>query len=114
MAFMQKDVTGMIDWLEIDTYQGTWFVPAYDAPQTALDFVAACHDGLHTPDEAPATVKCGLLDYTEAFEPDHIMSVSMRRGYGARFDAPGYLDCTEWCVFDTETEANEYLDELDA
>ena len=30
-------------------------------------------------------------------------------GYGARLSAPGYLDCTEWTVFDTELEAIEYL-----
>ena len=35
------------------------------------------------------------------------------KGYGARLSAPGYLDCTEWTVFDTEEEANAYLDEQD-
>ena len=29
--------------------------------------------------------------------------------WGARLSAPGYLDCTEWCVFDTEAEAAQYL-----
>ena len=32
-------------------------------------------------------------------------------GYGARLSAPGYLDCTEWTVFDTEKEAREFLKE---
>ena len=32
-------------------------------------------------------------------------------GYGARLSAPGYLDCTDWAVFDTEDEAVEYLAE---
>ncbi len=32
-------------------------------------------------------------------------------GYGARLSAPGYMDCTDWCVFDTEKEASEYLQE---
>jgi hypothetical protein len=31
--------------------------------------------------------------------------------YGARLSAPGYLDCTEWCIFDTKEEAQAYLDE---
>lgn len=26
--------------------------------------------------------------------------------------APGYMDCTEWAVFDTVAEANEYLNEM--
>lgn len=32
-----------------------------------------------------------------------------RNAYGARTHAPGYLDSTEWTVFDTEEEALEYL-----
>jgi hypothetical protein len=33
------------------------------------------------------------------------------KGFGARLSAPGYLDCTDWAVFDTEGEAKAYLDE---
>ena len=36
-------------------------------------------------------------------------SVTYIKGYGARLSAPGYMDCTEWAVFDTEEEAQEYL-----
>ena len=32
-------------------------------------------------------------------------------GFGARLSAPGYMDCTDWCVFDTEQEAIDYLEE---
>jgi hypothetical protein len=35
------------------------------------------------------------------------------KGYGARLSASGFLDCTEWAVFDTEDEAREYLEEMD-
>ena len=28
---------------------------------------------------------------------------------GVRLSAPGYMDCTEWCVFDTEQEARDYI-----
>lgn len=31
------------------------------------------------------------------------------RGWGARLSAPGYMDCTEWCVFKTKKEAKEYI-----
>jgi hypothetical protein len=34
------------------------------------------------------------------------------KGYGARLSVPGYLDCTEWSVFDTKEEAEKYLDEM--
>jgi len=33
-------------------------------------------------------------------------------GYGARLSAPGYLDCTEWAVFDTVAQAEQYLEEM--
>jgi hypothetical protein len=33
-------------------------------------------------------------------------------GYGARLSAPGYMDCTDWVVFDTFEEADEYLAEM--
>lgn len=29
--------------------------------------------------------------------------------WGARLSAPGYLDCTEWNIFDTWEEARDYL-----
>ena len=32
-------------------------------------------------------------------------------GWGARLSAPGYLDCTEWTVFDTEQEAYQFLED---
>jgi len=31
--------------------------------------------------------------------------------YGARFSAPGYLDCTLWTIFDTLKEAKDFLRE---
>lgn len=30
-------------------------------------------------------------------------------GFGARLSAPGYMDCTDWVVFNTEKDAAEYL-----
>jgi hypothetical protein len=58
----------------------------------------------------------------EDFEPEQGEFISTRRGYGVRESAPGYLDCTEWEVFDTLAEAEaraaeidaEYNDDLDA
>jgi len=40
-----------------------------------------------------------------------VYSATIRTGVGARLSAPGYMDCTEWSVFDTEEEAQTYLDE---
>ena len=43
--------------------------------------------------------------------PDNRYLIDFTTGYGARLSAPGYLDCTDWCVFDTEQEAIDYLAE---
>lgn len=40
---------------------------------------------------------------------DVIEGPEKKIGWGARLSAPGYLDCTEWCVLDSEEEAREYL-----
>jgi len=34
------------------------------------------------------------------------------QGYGAQLSAPGYLDQTDWEIFDTEEEAKSYLEEI--
>lgn len=38
--------------------------------------------------------------------------VEIRMGWGAHYSAPGYLDQTEWEVFDTQEEAEAYLEEM--
>lgn len=35
-----------------------------------------------------------------------------KTGWGARLSAPGYLDSTEWSLFESEQEAQEYLMEV--
>lgn len=38
-------------------------------------------------------------------------SLEVIEGWGARLSAPGYMDCTDWSVFATESEANKFLAE---
>jgi hypothetical protein len=42
----------------------------------------------------------------------HITQFEIRDGWGARLTMPGYLDCTEWTIFRTKEEAEEYLKDL--
>ena len=42
---------------------------------------------------------------------DKVFSIEKVRGYGARLSAPGYLDCTDWTVFSTQKDAEEFLKE---
>ena len=82
-GFMEEQVTHLMDWWQVDGRAGTAWFP--------------CDD--FTEEEA-----------AEAYElPQGIKTISSVTGYGARLSADGYLDCTEWCVFDTEQEAAEYL-----
>jgi hypothetical protein len=92
---MQAQIVGPQDWWEVETNQGTSWVQCEDVGYK--DDVTA--------------VK--LLDFLpETHDTDDIMRWEFKSGYGARLSAPGYLDCTEWTVFDTEDEAREHLYEM--
>lgn len=45
------------------------------------------------------------------FENVKVWFAEIQSGFGARFSAPGYLDKTEWSVFDTAEEAEAFLAE---
>lgn len=45
----------------------------------------------------------------ENVEAGKVEAVLWRCGWGARMSAPGYMDCTDWCVYDTEKEAWQEL-----
>lgn len=89
MGFMQRQITRKCSWYQVETSQGTEFVDA--------DLV-----GKQEPADSD-----GLVDYCEGIP----VSWELIQGYGARLSAPGYMDCTEWSVFDTQEEAEKYLDE---
>lgn len=40
---------------------------------------------------------------------DQDLVVDRFAGYGARLSAPGFMDCTDWCVLSTVSEARHYL-----
>lgn len=46
-----------------------------------------------------------VADYIDG----EFISAELVDGYGARLSMPGYLDCTEWTVFDTEEAADQFL-----
>ena len=87
MSFMQRQITENRAWYAVETNQGTCFV--------AVEDVGKVSDA----DE--------LRDYVEGV-PE---SFTIVEGFGARLSAPGYMDCTEWTVFDSPEQALEYLDE---
>jgi hypothetical protein len=97
MSFMEPQIE-FGEWYEVDGPCGTEFIPT--------DIVGAVNlDAFESGNEVPN----GLRDYCENRTA---WSVAKREGWGARLSAPGYLDCTEWSVFDTEAEAEAYLQEM--
>src|SRR5579872_758188 len=96
MAFMEHEVT-FGDWIEVDGPCGTGFIPA----ELCGDVPEYHGDRQPIPDS--------LRDYCENRE---CWEIKKREGWGARLSAPGYMDCTEWSVFDSETEARSHLTEM--
>ena len=101
MSFMEKQIE-FGKWIEVDTTHGIFFIPANMVGTLEYD-----EENEEYTDEA----KKRLLPYLEVFKIEDIHSIEERKGFGARMSAPGYLDCTEWSVFDTEQEAEQYLDD---
>lgn len=105
MSFMQRQITKKRRWIEID---GTCGVTAVDLEDLTQDQrkIADSVDGDDSADSADLQAHFG--EYYEG----KVQSVTVREGYGARLSAPGYLDCTEWTVFDTVKEAEEHLTDM--
>lgn len=89
MSFMKEQVV-YDRWIEIDSTEGTFFIPQSLIGKQAD--ISTSDLGEHCPCSHKSVQSCRIVD-----------------GYGARLSAPGYLDCTEWCVFDTEEQAQKYL-----
>jgi hypothetical protein len=101
MAFMKPQID-YGDWWEVDGPSGTEWIPAEFAnvPQEALDAISQA--------TGPSPIPDAIRDYCENSECWTVQKIT---GYGARFSAPGYLDSTEWVVFGTREEAEDYLRE---
>ena len=78
---MQAYISNKQTWHETDGDSGTEFSPAEDIT------ASMARDGYN-----------GKVYSQEQIE-----------GYGARLTMPGYMDCTEWAVFETVKQAAEYL-----
>jgi len=102
--FMQRQLTGNENWLRVETRQGTEFIRIADTSLFVRN--SDCISQPLTDDEREATID-KIRDYVEG-TPESWENI---KGYGARLSAPGYLDCTEWTVFDTREEAEKYLAE---
>lgn len=94
MSFMQQEITECQEWYQVDGNAGTEFIPAD---------IVRWNDG---------TMEDMIEAVRDYYPGSTIYSVEEIKGYGARLSASGYLDCTDWSVFETEDEAQEYLEEM--
>jgi hypothetical protein len=103
--FMQRQVTGLENWLRVETKHGTEFVRIADVTLFVRDSETVTHP--MSDEDRDATIE-KIRPYVEG-KPESWENI---KGYGARLSALGYLDCTEWSVFDTREDAEKYLDEM--
>ena len=59
-------------------------------------------------DKAFESLAARLRDYL----PGQAESIEIKAGWLGRYQAPGYLDCTEWALYATAREAREELAEM--
>ena len=104
--FMQRQITGLENWLRVETTQGSEVIRIAD-----VGLFVRNSEQISQPltDDERAEYANQIQGYVEG-TPETWENV---KGYGARLSA--YLDCTEWSVlwsvFETEEEAREYLNE---
>jgi hypothetical protein len=114
MSFMQPDVDYGV-WIEIDGPYGVDVIPGELVTLPEYEDYARpddLSDDAEWPDQDEAWLSAAFeacKDYTQNREA---YSISARTGWGARMSAPGYLDCTDWSVFDSEDEARAFLAEF--
>ena len=101
MSFMQKQITEKMKWLVIDGEVGTECVPLANTGLTETEVAEMIESADFT-----------AIDnyYSAGFEA--ITSIEVVEGYGCRMQAPGYMDCTDWTVFNSIEECDKHLDEM--
>lgn len=112
MPHMQAQLTELQEWVEVDTNEGTTFIPNDVVGLTAeeVEAINDVYNGTATEEggteiESADAVPERLRDYVQG---SRLMSeVELTSGYGVRSSAPGYLDCTDWSVYETLEEAQE-------
>lgn len=108
MAFMQLESEFGV-WYLVEGPNGTDVIPA----SVAGDCEQADIGATFTPENDPDFVNLldDLRDYMEN-EPERVTSIEIRECWGARYSAPGYMDCTDWVLGETQEEAESEAREM--
>lgn len=106
---MEPETMFETDWLEVESVRfGTWWVLAEHAPHWPIPTDVEVPRDFISPE-----VLEEILQFTEIPAPGDVDYVKLIRGYGARLNMPGYLDCTPGAVFKTLREARDYLKDIE-
>ena len=118
MSLMRPEVTGWQEWVAVENSEGTsyipgelvslpgWFPLGMEVDAESVEMLPHVADPHSAWDEVLSAVR----DYAGR----NVYRVEITHGYGVRSSAPGYLDATEWSVYETAEEANQaYWDERD-
>lgn len=96
MAFMELEVLPRARVFEVDTKEGIFWIPNdCVSPHPALK-EGECIQ----PDDEIGEALVPILGPYLMGGPDSIQEICVRFGYLGRYQAPGYMDATEWS-FDT-------------
>ncbi len=86
MGFMEPQITKRVKWYEIETDNGSTYYVEADCAMKVEELADYAPEGCGKPVQATLIV-----------------------GHGARLSAPGYMDCTDWTVFETAKGAASFL-----
>jgi hypothetical protein len=105
MSHMEHEITDKELWYVVDGPYRTEYIPA--------DLLGHVTKDLHIakPEDSESWQLSAWEELQEYCDNTNYWTIDLVEGYGARCSAPGYLDATEWSVFPTAEEAQEYLDE---
>lgn len=107
MSFMQPQIV-FGKWLVFETRGGVEVFPDDLIPEHRLGVNQALFE-----EDDPERFNSLVADIAAYRQHEgRVYFFFLREGYGARLSAPGYLDCTEWVVFDSKKEAKKYLLDL--
>ncbi len=111
MAFMTP-AYDRTDWIEVEGRQGTYVIPADIVGLTSKDF----DDDQVSHNDDDLQKYTALVDIVEDYQEnsaDQIETISfIRNKIGVRLSASGYMDCTDWSIFDTENAARDFVSDF--
>ena len=112
MSFMQRfTLSGA--WITFDTREGGHVLPA-DVVLAPAALASVLHSWGYKGEERDAA-RSELINVLRelGYSDIHRETLDIRIGWGARYSAPGYMDCTDWCgPYLTCQEAEQEADRL--